>query len=570
MGRKKIEYKKPCTVCKKEFEPGRHRSKLTCSAECLKTHRDNTKDARMEASLKSIKEKYNAEHPSKIKGFADKVKKTKLEKYGSENYNNRKKAEKTNKKRYGGVSPTSDKSVLEKVKKTKLKNHGNENYNNREKAKETNIKNIGVEHHMQKDESINKMKETNKEKYGVEYSLLLEKAKENLKKSNQENYGSDFFFSSDEYINKTREETIKNIKNLLSSHNLEFDENKYIKLRTKESGSLKYFFYEIKCNVCNTIFTSRLINKIPICRTCYPIAANSIIEMEFREFLKSENIFFNTNKKDIIAPLELDIYIPEISLAIEINGNYFHSELGGCKDKYYHLLKSQMCFEKGIKLIHIFEDEWYEKKDIIISRILNMMKKTKTKIFARNCEIKKITNDEKDKFLSENHMQGKSIDKIRYGLFNNNELVSVMSFSSERKALGNKKKEENSFELIRFANKKNVNVVGAFSKLLKAFIKIEKPKKIISYADMRWSGMDYKNTVYFKNGFSFIDYTKPNYFYMEKKDYLKRMHRFSLRKDILLKKFPDANPEKSEWQIAMKNGYDRIWDCGNMKFVINL
>jgi hypothetical protein len=199
-----------------------------------------------------------------------------------------------------------------------------------------------------------------------------------------------------------------------------------------------------------------------------------------------------------------------------------------------------------------------------------MMKKTKTKIFARNCEIKKITNDEKDKFLSENHMQGKSIDKIRYGLFNNNELVSVMSFSSERKALGNKKKEENSFELIRFANKKNINVVGAFSKLLKAFIKIEKPKKIISYADMRWSGMDYKNTVYFKNGFSFIDYTKPNYFYMEKKDYLKRMHRFSLRKDILLKKFPDANPEKSEWQIAMKNGYDRIWDCGNMKFVINL
>jgi len=422
---------------------------------------------------------------------------------------------------------------------------------------------------MQNEESLNKMIKTNKKKYSVSFTTLLPGYKENVKKANQEKYGADFFFSSEVYLEKTREEKIKRLKKLLEENNLVFDENKYIKLRNKNEDSIKYIHYEITCKNCNNTFPSTLKNTSPICRNCYPIAVNSKIELEFREFLSSKEVQFLSNNKSLIKPFEIDIYLPNENLAFEINGNYFHSEIGGDKDKYYHILKSKLCQDKGIKLIHIFEDEWLFKKDIIKSRVLNMLKTTSNKIYARKCEIRELKNDTKSNFLNENHIQGNSIDKYRYGLFYKNELVSAMSFSNLRKSLGNKK-EEKTFELIRFANKNNTNVVGGFSKLLNYFLKEIKPKKIISYADIRWSGLDYEKTVYSKNGFKFVDYTKPNYFYINKKDYLNRTHRFSLRKDVLLEMFPESNPQKSEWQIAMKNGFDRIWDCGTMKFELIL
>jgi hypothetical protein len=569
MGRKKNNYTKKCITCEKEFNPGKHKGKLNCSTECFKIYSEKTKDSRMAATFKTIQEKYGVNHPSKINGFSEKTKKTKLEKYGDENYNNREQAEKTCEEKYGVKNTMQiDENIL-KSKKTKLGKYGDENYNNREQAEKTCEEKYGVQHHMQNEESLNKMIKTNKSKYSVNFTTLLPEYKEKVKQGNQEKYGADFFFSSEVHLEKTREEKIKRLKKLLDENNLVFDEKKYIKLRNKNEDSIKYIHYEITCKKCNNTFPSTLKNTPPICRNCYPIAVNSKIELEFREFLNSKEIQFLSNNKSLIKPFEIDIYLPNENLAFEINGNYFHSEIGGDKDKYYHVLKSKLCQDKGIKLIHIFEDEWLFKKDIIKSRVLNMLKTTGNKIYARKCEIREIKNDTKSNFLNENHMQGNSIDKYRYGLFYKNELVSVMSFSNLRKSLGNKK-EEKTFELIRFANKNNTNVVGGFSKLLNHFLKEIKPKKIISYADIRWSGLDYEKTVYSKNGFKFVDYTKPNYFYINKKDYLNRTHRFSLRKDVLMEMFPESNPQKSEWQIAMKNGFDRIWDCGTMKFEIIL
>lgn len=566
MGRKKIEYKKNCITCNKEFNPGKHKSTLNCSKECFQIYREKTKNSRMEATKLGILKKYGVEHPSQIKDFSEKVKQTKKEKYGDENYNNRNKAEKTLEEKYGVKNSMKLKENIEKSKETKKEKYGDDNYNNRDKAKKTIKEKYGVEHHLQNKDCLNKMIETNKEKYNVEYQFNRESIKEKLKNKNLEKYNAEYFFSSETYLLKTKEEKIKRIKEIFKENNLSFDENDYIKLREKDGEKIKYLFYEIKCNNCGNNFHSKLTNEVPICRTCYPIASNSIIQIEIEEFIgNSLKLNYLKNKRDIIPPLELDIYIPEHKFAIEINGNYFHSEIGGDKNKYYHITKSDLCKERGIKLIHIFEDEWLLKKEIVKSRILNILNLTEGEIYARKCVLREISNEEKSAFLNNNHIQGNCIDKYRFGLFYNNELVSVMSFSNLRNSLGNEKKE-NVFELIRFSNKKNTIVVGAFSKLLNHFIKKISPKKIISYADIRWSGLEHENTVYHKNKFKFVENTKPSYYYVSKKDYLTRMHRFSLRKDVLLEMFPESNPQKSEWQIAMKNGFDRIWDCGSMKF----
>ena len=97
------------------------------------------------------------------------------------------------------------------------------------------------------------------------------------------------------------------------------------------------------------------------------------------------------------------------------------------------------------------------------------------------------------------------------------------------------------------------------------FIKTNNPKKIITYADRRWSSKI--NNVYEKNKFEFVSETKPNYFYMQK--YKTRLHRYNFTKSKLVKKY--GLPESmTEPEIMRKLRYDRIWDCGHLKYEMNI
>lgn len=49
-----------------------------------------------------------------------------------------------------------------------------------------------------------------------------------------------------------------------------------------------------------------------------------------------------------------------------------------------------------------------------------------------------------------------------------------------------------------------------------------------------------------------------------------RMHRYSFRKNVLSKKLPIFDSALTEWQNMQLNGYDRVWDCGNLKYEIVL
>ena len=75
----------------------------------------------------------------------------------------------------------------------------------------------------------------------------------------------------------------------------------------------------------------------------------------------------------IIPPQELDIYIPELKLAFEFNGTYFHSIEFGQKGEFYHIEKTKKCEEKGIRLIHIWEDEWYHERESVLSFIKDVI-----------------------------------------------------------------------------------------------------------------------------------------------------------------------------------------------------
>jgi len=256
------------------------------------------------------------------------------------------------------------------------------------------------------------------------------------------------------------------------------------------------------------------------------------------------------NSRTIIPPIELDGYFPDHKLAIEYCGLYWHSELMG-KDRYYHSKKRKRCEDIGIKLITVFEDEWLNRPDIVINRIKHAMNLSTNRVYARKCIVSEIDLSTAREFLNQYHLQGYTGCRFRYGLFYNDNLVSVMTFSKPNRAKGMKKIVDDVYEISRFAS--SVPVVGGGSKLLRKFERECNPQEIFTFADLRWGIGD----GYLQMGFEFVHDSLPNYWYFEG---LKRIHRFALRKN------DSDDPNMTEWENRKKQGWNRIWDCGHRKF----
>ena len=292
-------------------------------------------------------------------------------------------------------------------------------------------------------------------------------------------------------------------------------------------------------------------------------SGTSLREVELVDYISSI-IGENNIKRGIRMKIdkgypELDCYIPELSLGIEFDGLYWHSE------ETHSIRKNiQNKHEKfnsiGIRIVSIFEDEWLYKQNIVKSRLKQILNKCDNNIYARNTEIRVIDKKESNQFLKNNHIQGFAYGEniIRLGLYFQNELVSVMTFCKPRYSLGQKENRKNDWELLRFCSKLNTNVIGGASKLFKYFIVNYEYNQIYSYADRRWSN----GNLYEKLGFKFVGYTQPNYFYVIKD---KRENRFKYRKSELVKQGYDAN--KSESKIMSERKINRIYDAGNLKYI---
>lgn len=62
---------------------------------------------------------------------------------------------------------------------------------------------------------------------------------------------------------------------------------------------------------------------------------------------------------------------------IEFNGLYWHyiKDAGKAKPKGYHALKSNLCRQKGIKLLHLREDLWLNKKEYMKEVIIKFLER---------------------------------------------------------------------------------------------------------------------------------------------------------------------------------------------------
>ena len=292
------------------------------------------------------------------------------------------------------------------------------------------------------------------------------------------------------------------------------------------------------------------------CPKC-SMAGTSKQEQELIDFVKSLGLKVITGDRSIIKPLELDIVIPELKVAIEYNGLYWHSEQMG-KDRTYHLNKLTLATQAGYRLIQIFEDEWVSKTGIVKSRLTHILgKAVERRLFARKLSAKQISVTEANSFFETTHIQGKCAARLAYGLFEGKELVAAISFGANRFT------KEKELELIRFAT--SATIVGGFSKLLSLFKKGNpEVKSLTSYSDRRWS----VGNVYEKNGFSYAGSSQPGYFYSDSTGV--RINRVVFQKHKLEKILRVFDPSKTETENVVANGYFRIFDCGMDKWVLNL
>jgi len=500
-----------------------------CCKKCSSEHqKDKTLvNNRMEKTRKTMLEKYGVENPSQSDEIQNKREQTFLNKYGST------------------CSFTSP-SISEKIKNSVQSKYKCDNvFANevvKQKIRETNFKKYGSNTPSKSKTVIEKAKRTNLERYGVTSTAQRTCVKNDLKL-------------------KTLSEAFNNLlNNPIRNNNCSplFTIDDYVGGK-KDGKSVKYKF---KCNKCGHEFEDNLESgKIPICINCFP-QNRSKFELQVVEFIKSNiNVEIIENDRSILNGKELDIYIPKKKIAIECNGISWHSESFGKRSRSYHIDKTIECDKLGIKLIQIWDYEWITKQNIVKNKILNIMNGSSNKTYARKCEIVEITNREKMIFLDNYHIQGNDKSSVYYGLKFNGEIVSVMSFGPLRVALGNKGPSTNEYELYRYCSSKTV--IGGASKLLNHFIKNIKPLKIITYADIRYSGL---SSMYDKIGFKLIGMTTPNYWYFKLSSPINIWHRFSFRKNVLSKKLNVYDDKLNEYDNMLNNNYDRIWDCGNLKY----
>lgn len=300
------------------------------------------------------------------------------------------------------------------------------------------------------------------------------------------------------------------------------------------------------CEICKKTYTTpsetfkwRVRETGTPCSKCAGIRKGSVKEREVKDFVKSLGFEINENTK-IFNGQEADIYIPACNIAIEFHGLYWHSDFRVGKN--YHLDKYVCAKNMNISLVQIFEDEWQHKKDIVKSYLRDLLGQTQPVIRADNCSVEIITQCVADDFLEKYHICGKSCALVNLGLMHNNELISVMSFSSH--ATDSENTTQETWELTRFSTKDGVDTHSAIQKLFFTFVKLHTPTSICTYIDNRWPNLG----CYSNLGFLRVNEIGPCYWVIDTK-YAKRLPLNNVSKQL---------DPTSDIQLVAK-----IWDCGH-------
>lgn len=544
-----------CTQCGRFYQ---YKHTLYCSPACrrdhLRLHRDAINAKRCASNLQKygvlyaasapvikhrIKQtnikRYGAENPFASEVVKDKIKQTNMQKYGVPYTASvpaiRRKQHQTNIKRYGTANPFASELIKDKIKRTNLQRYGFERPTQsdviKQKVKDTNLKRLGVPYPMQSSDVRQKSVDTNLERYGVAYSMQREAVRNASMNTRLITYNG-------RYNNQTLPDTT--IDNLL----LFYDDHDRL--------SDKSIAGKLSMNQPTVSRVLRLNDR--------PVRHNnqsSVGEEDMAQFLEDNGYNVNRGVRGLLpnARQEIDIYLPDQHVGIEFDGLYWHSEDATLRQKQIDAASI------GIFLIRVWEDDWNSKQDIVKSIILAKLKHFDIRIGARSTSRMDLSNVDAKAFFDGNHLNGFVHAKQHIALVHPvYGIVAAVSISK------NRFNHDADLELVRFASKQNMQIIGALPKLLHGI-----NASVFTYVDRRYSPIASDATAYASIG-NLKGSTGPGYFWWCSKSNV-RVSRYNAQRSKLSHMFNEEFlPTLTESDIMHDHGYVREYDSGNWKFVI--
>ena len=567
-----------------------------------------------EKMLETNLKKYGVEHPQTLESQKEKVKKTNLERYGTTNgkvlkpkvdkpkkekkvklpkvkdtrkghyYNNgiitRKikegdvipdgfvrgmllsdelkknrsaKAKETFLKKYGVDNPAKSKEVLVKMQKTNLDRYGSvcsaQSDVVKEKIKATNLKKYGVEYSFQAEVVKEKIKATSLERYGVDNPSKSEVIKSKIVESNRKNLGVDYPMQSKDVMDKSRATS-------LEKYGTEYPNQSDIVKSKIDASTLEHYGVNRACKLDE--FKQKVVDtnreRYGVDYTCLLYSGklkgnDSSYNRSFAELLDINNITYE--REFLLQKYSYDFKVGNTLIEIDPTAthNTYFSPYGDNRiDVNYHRDKTKLAKDNGYSVIHIFE--WDD-----IDKVMQLLKNRVT-IYARKCEVRMVSEVDTGNYLDTYHLQGTCRgQKIRLGLYYDNQLVSLMTFGKSR---FNKNCE---YELLRYCA--SHNVIGGAEKLFKYFVDTYKPNSVVSYCDTsKFSGK-----VYDTLSFEFIktNKTRKHWYSIKEKRHITDGLLLSQGYDRLFKE--NHGKGTSNEELILARGYLPVYDCGQSTYI---
>lgn len=490
-------------------------------------------------------------------------------------------------------SPFSNPEVREKAKNNKTKSVSQEEINKRiskgrkkaqSRVEETNVEKYGVKNPFQSEEIKEKIKDTNLKRYGHTSHTKSDKYKEKIKHILIEKYGTDNVLKDYNIRNKIYKTNISKYghNNPMKNKDIAQKSKNNFQKTVQNDPNNNYRLINIlrgedfwKKMSTHSLTLKELCNYFEI---DYQSTTYRLVQDEFKQkyyktyhfpFIQQQTELSKTiesfgcdvefNTRQVITPLELDIYVPEKNIAIEFNGSYWHSEaiLDSNLARKKHIEKTNRCKERGIRLIHIFEHTYMDRKNQVLNFLKSALNINSRIVYARKCQI---TNDDASDFIDKYHIQGKHNGVMRYfNLVYNDEILGTITAGKHHERGG----DRGACVLTRMVFKDGVTVTGGASKLFKRmalWVKEEGFSQIISWSDTALT----EGKVYPKLGFSLDAEYPPSYFYYDEKN-RKYATKQSQRKTNKLR--PNGVNIR-DWNKT--RGFYAIWDCGKKKWTYNI
>ena len=271
-------------------------------------------------------------------------------------------------------------------------------------------------------------------------------------------------------------------------------------------------------------------------------------------------VSFEKNNRIILDGYELDFYIDELKLGIEVNPVGTHSvdiPVYGISNRYYHQNKALLAEKKGIGLLHLYDIDFvYEYRYKRLLRLIESRLCLKQKCGARECLVKMIDRHTAVEFLEMFHLQGgETTSSYRYGLYYKDELVSVLT-------VGKSRYTDDEYEIIRYCPKPDTIIVGGFQKLFKSLLRdIGSDCSFVSYMDLNKRFMS--GNVYERNGFVNDKITQPDYCWVDKYG-TRTLFRYQTTKQQLIRQGFSA--DISEIEIMRSRGFFRVFGAGSKRY----